>query len=188
MSDEELRRWQERFRTVSDVPRGFRKDVERQARRRLVVGLFMTAVLVGETAIGAAVLATDESAHGRAMGGFLIGASVLLAVVFARVLGVGWTTAALTPDEVLTLMARRLEAGRRLGRLAPWITSVGMVAVALLVLTAEAPASTKIPGVVFSAAVGLFGWIMPRVMGPRLAARAAQLERWRAELAGPART
>lgn len=184
MSNDEMHGWQVKFRSATELPRGLRADVERQARRRLFLSIFFTAVVLGETAVGVAVLATDDSAHGRAMGGFLIGASLAIAIVLVRILGPSWTAAALTPDEVLSLMAKRLEAGRRLGRVAPWLSTAVAAGVSVLIVTAPAPAATRIFGVAFSVFVALGGWAMPRLIRRRMAARAALLERWRADLSG----
>jgi len=186
MSDEGMRGLQARFQAAARMPRGLSADVERQARRRLALTVMLGLLVLGETAVGVAVLATDDSAHGRVIGGFLIGVSLLLVLIFAPVLGRRVRHPELTPDALLARMAERLEAGKRLGRIAPWLASAVALGTAGIVLSADVPAGSKALGVAFSALVAVFGGVMPRVARARLAARTALLERWRAELAsGP---
>jgi hypothetical protein len=183
MSDDELKRWQAGFRSVTQVPQALRAHLDRQARRRWRIGAALLAVIVGETSIGIAVLATDSSAHARAIGLFLIGVSVVLGASFLRLQRGDWATVALTPDEVVALLDRRLLASRQAARWAPRLASAVAVGVAVIVLTADVPVESKIPGVVFCAVQLLASWLLPRWLGPRLARQAEMIAQYRRDLA-----
>jgi hypothetical protein len=158
------------------------RDVSRRAKARAVVGAFTVLVVVGESSIGAWLVATDPSAHARWMAAFLIGFSLLMAVIFFRSQRGLWRSSAKSPEALLGLMERRIEAGRRLARLAPFTSALGCSAVAALVLSADAPNDTRIFGVALAAAVFVFTLVMRRFGLRKLEARRALLARWRSEL------
>lgn len=184
MSGDELKRWQAGFRGVTRVPEALRVDLDRQARRRWILGAALFAVVVGESAIGIALLVTDSSPHARAMALFLISVSVVLGTLFLRLQRMASATVALTPDELVALLDRRLLASRLASRWAPWLASLVALGVALLVVTADAPIETKISGTVACAIQLAAAWVLPRLLKPRLARRAAMIEQWRRELVG----
>lgn len=184
MSDDELKRWQAGFHRVTQVPEALRAHLGQQARRRWFLGAALFAVVVLECSVGIALLATDSSLHARAMALFLIGVSVVLSVIFLRLQRRIGETVAFTPDELLTLLDRRLLAVQWIARRAPWIASLVALGVVVLVLTAEAPTEVKIPGVVFCAIQLIVAWLLPRLLAPRLARQATLIEQWRRELSG----
>lgn len=184
MSDNELKQWQAGFRGVTQVPEALRANLDRQARRRWLLGVILFAVVVLESSVGIAVLATDSSPHARAMALFLISASVVLSVLFLRLQRRIGETVAFTPDELLALFDRRLLAVQWIARRAPWIASLVAVGVSLLIVTADAPTEVKIPGVAICAIQLVVAWLLPRLLGPRLARQATLIEQWRRDLSG----
>jgi hypothetical protein len=186
MSDEELKRWSGAFHEGTAIPKALRADVARQARRRWVVSVMLTVILLGETGDGIAVLATDDRWHGRAIGGFLIGLSAIFAAIFLRIFGTGWVDVGLTPEEVLAAMARRVEAGLKMARVGPWFATFGALGVAALIATADVPVEDRLPGLVLSAAIIASGWIAPRFGRRRLMKRAEMIRGWREGLGGEA--
>lgn len=184
MSDDDLKRWQAGFHGVTRVPEALRVDLDRQARRHWLLGAGLFAVVAGESAVGIALLATDSSSHARAMAVFLIEMSVVLSALFLRLQRMLTARVALTPDEVVALLDRRLLASRLAARWAPWLASLGALSVALLVVTAEAPSETKISGVVACTVQLAVAWLLPRLLKPRLERRAAMIAEWRRDLVG----
>ncbi|MFL5350209.1 MAG: hypothetical protein ACJ8AT_35995 [Hyalangium sp.] len=184
MSDDELKRWQAGFRGVTQVPEALRVDLDRQARRHRLLGAGLFVVVAGESAVGIALLATDSSPHARAMALFLIGVSVVLGALFLRLRRMASARVALTPDEIVALLDRRLLASKLAARWAPWLASLGALGVALLVVTAEAPIETKISGVAACAVQVAAAWLLPRWLKPRLERRAEMIAQWRRDLVG----
>jgi hypothetical protein len=184
MSDDEMKRWQAGFRGVTQVPTALRAHLDRQARRRWILGASLFAVMVLESSVGIALLATDSSLHARAMAVFLIGVSVLLGVLFLRLQRRIGETMAFTPDELLALFDRRLLAVQWIARRAPWFASLVAVGVSLLIVTADAPTEVKLPGVAMCAIQLVVAWLLPRLLGPRLARQSTLIEQWRRDLSG----
>jgi hypothetical protein len=184
MSDDELKRWQAGFRGVTQVPQALRAHLDRQTRRRWLLGALAFAVMVLESSVGIALLTTDSSPHARAMALFLIGISVLLGMLFLRLQRRLGDTMAFTPDELLALLDRRLLAVQWMARRAPWLASLVALGVILLVVTADAPMEVKLPGIGVCAIQLAVTWMLPRLLGPRLARQAALIAQWRRDLSG----
>jgi hypothetical protein len=184
MSDDEMKRWQADFHGATRVPEPLRLDLDRQARRRWRLGAALFAVVAGESAIGLALLATDPSPHARAIGLFLLGFSVVVGASFLRLQRLASASVALTPDEVVSLLDRRLLASKLAARWAPWLASLAALGAALLIMTADAPLEARLPGAAACAIPLAAAWLLPRWLKPRLERRAQMIQQWRRELAG----
>lgn len=182
MVDQELRGWRDAFQSADEVPAGLKRDVRARSRMRRVMLVVMALITLGETAVGIAVLLTDDSTHGRWMAAFLIGVPWAVALTILRTQRGLWSVSGLAPAEVLKVLQRRVAAGKWLTVFTPVLGVVVAIAIVALVFSTDASSDDRRLTVACAIAQAVFTTVVPLVVRRRLNDREAVLARWQAEL------